>query len=64
MVEDKLSRDIGKNPEKLPCPWGEFALSRGKFLCPGSQFDACPGVNHGKNNISTSHERFYSERAH
>jgi len=20
-----------KNPEKLLCPWGEFAISRGKF---------------------------------
>jgi len=45
-VEDILSRGIKKNSEKLPCPWGEFAMSRGKSLCPGGQFDACPGVKH------------------
>ena len=45
-VEDVFSRGIEKNLKKPPCPWGEFSMSRGKFLCSRSQFDAFPGVKH------------------
>ena len=76
-MEDKLSRGIEKSLKN--CQWGIFAMSRCKFLCPGDQSYACPGVkhisrgwkskctgaNHWKNNISSiPQERFFSERAH